>query len=603
MRCKPGEQACLRSERGTTLIIFMVVLAVLATIAMGAIRISNLNYRTSSAYKKQKQVFYSSEMGLNAAINDIITQYNALTPYTQSADYAGADASGYMTVANYHGYQVKYKVTNPLAAFLYQTISGVETINNFAHTYDIIATSTSLTDKSSKTMNERVYILETPLVQYYVFYGGSGNAADLEIYPGSLMNSWGRIHSNGNIYVGGDSGPFNLRNYDTNNNLAPHEMAAAGGIFINRKNNGAAPAGGGAVIKTTNTTTLFAPTLQMAANITTAAQAAPFNNFVLVKQPVLVAPSQTMFLRGGFYETRAGNPQTAGIDGIQIIGTGGLAGGTKVYVALPAYTDVTALVNTGKVASGAAAAGVTLPIISETTNAFCDDRQNKNVDTTNIDLHELGLWYKDYLTDKGLALGTGGMLVYTSRSPVAPSPWPNTGANLQAIRLMKLNAGAAGTIASNTTLATDNPMYIQGDFNTVTTKGVALVSDAINLLSNAFAGRTCAAMPGAAATSTTYYAAMFSGNVPTPAGGGTYSGGLENYPRYHENWTGTVTITGSFINLWSSAQSTGAWPGTGGTHYNPPTRAYGWDVRFANSTFWPPFIPSIYSVQLVSYLG
>ena len=54
-------------------------------------------------------------------------------------------------------------------------------------------------------------------------------------------------------------------------------------------------------------------------------------------------------------------------------------------------------------------------------------------------------------------------------------------------------------------------------------------------------------LPGAVETS--YNIAFVTGNVPTPEGGGTYSGGFENLPRFHENWSGKkAKIRGSFIN-------------------------------------------------------
>nr|MBC8287249.1 hypothetical protein [Nitrospinota bacterium] len=132
------------------------------------------------------------------------------------------------------------------------------------------------------------------------------------------------------------------------------------------------------------------------------------------------------------------------------------------------------------------------------------------------------------------------------------------------------------------------------------TKGVAIISDALNILSNSFTGRTsCSSKTNASAT--TLNAAFFGGNVPTPAGGGTYSGGLENYPRFQENWSGIdCTIRGSFINLWTSSQATENWGKS--NVYNPPGRAWGWDVRFQDPDFWPPFIPSIFSVERVGFL-
>jgi len=192
------------------------------------------------------------------------------------------------------------------------------------------------------------------------------------------------------------------------------------------------------------------------------------------------------------------------------------------------------------------------------------------------------------------------MLIYTSRSPTGTIPYPNDDARFEGIRLISMG-GSPAQLWDETTVATDNPIYIQGDFNKLNTKGVALVADAINILSNAFATKACnSGLTNA--TETTVNAALFGGNVPTPNGGGTYSGGLENYPRFHEKWSSiNCNILGSFINLWTSFQGDGTWV-YGGNRYKAPGRNWGWDVRFEDPSFWPPFIPSIFSVERVGFL-
>ena len=74
---------------------------------------------------------------------------------------------------------------------------------------------------------------------------------------------------------------------------------------------------------------------------------------------------------------------------------------------------------------------------------------------------------------------------------------------------------------------------------------------------------------------TTVNAAIMAGNKDTV--GTQYSGGVENFMRFLETWSGkTLTYAGSLTCLWQSQQATGNWPGTG-TVYNPPTR--NWAVR------------------------
>ena len=61
-------------------------------------------------------------------------------------------------------------------------------------------------------------------------------------------------------------------------------------------------------------------------------------------------------------------------------------------------------------------------------------------------------------------------------------------------------------------------------------------------------------------------------------------------------------ILGSFVNLWTSVQAKSEWCPAGGDCYSAPTRNWGWDVRFQDPDFWPPFIPSVFSVERVGFL-
>jgi hypothetical protein len=605
-----------RQERGSTLVVYMFVLAAMAAVAIASLQTITLNLETAHSHKKGKNAFYSAEVGLDLAVNDIISDFENLIPYTESADDSAADSDGYINVANYRNYAVKYKITNPLEPYLYQTVVGNTIIYHYAYTYDIEAQSTSNQDSSRETVNEQIRILETPLVQYYVFYGQEGNSADMELFPGPDMNSWGRIHSNGDIYIGSSSNnTIRLRNYDDDGNLSPHSMTAAGNIYTYEKHDHDDYTNT-VEVKTVGTGTTFTPTETVTGAINSSNESTEesrFGNYVLVNEEPYTTPDKDLFKRNAFYEQRSLDPQKNTIDGITIIGTGGLgAGNIEVTVSRPNSTDVTALILAGEFSTGNPVPDLPMPIIRETDNAFQDCREgDRDVDTTDIDLYALGLWYEAYLADQGLELAGDGILIYTSRSPDAT--FTNNGSDLEAIRLITMDATSSPQLVDETTLATDNPVYIHGDFNTIDTHGVALIGDAMNILSNILTTKPCGISWSTlynnyGASTTTVYAALFAGHVPTSADGSVYSGGLHTYPRLHEDWTQrswnptrTLNIIGSFINLWDSDQADGVWC-IGGDCYSGPQRNWGWDVRFQDPGFWPPFIPSIFSVERVGFL-
>ena len=71
-----------------------------------------------------------------------------------------------------------------------------------------------------------------------------------------------------------------------------------------------------------------------------------------------------------------------------------------------------------------------------------------------------------------------------------------------------------------------------------------------------------------------------------------YNGGLENYPRFHENWNGAVTYTyrGSFVSLNKPRHVNGAWV-YGGMVYTAPVRNWNYDVSFNAAQNLPPITP------------
>lgn len=177
------------------------------------------------------------------------------------------------------------------------------------------------------------------------------------------------------------------------------------------------------------------------------------------------------------------------------------------------------------------------------------------------------------------------------------------------------------------TIATDQAMYVLGNFNRGTAGGgpmrqpASLIGDSINVLSQNYWSSGCTTsglcrdaqstrnLDDAArlATATWINAAFLGGVDTTGANSGTqttYNGGLENYPRFHERWTGiTLTYQGSFVSLGTPTHVNGAWLGTGtGYHiYDPPTRAWNFDAAFNNAANLPPLTPTFVYVQQVLF--
>jgi hypothetical protein len=163
--------------------------------------------------------------------------------------------------------------------------------------------------------------------------------------------------------------------------------------------------------------------------------------------------------------------------------------------------------------------------------------------------------------------------------------------------------------SSGLTIVSNNPVYIQGDFNTggtgpavpsnvvgsyidpvnppkpqvtgYTRAPCSILADAVNITS---AGWTGAGGAPDASANTTINTAIVSGIVPTsPVGGdGAYSGGAENFPRFLEDWTNsnkTLTYYGSMVELFKSNQSVGKWTSNTSVYW-PPVRRWFFDSNF-----------------------
>jgi hypothetical protein len=90
---------------------------------------------------------------------------------------------------------------------------------------------------------------------------------------------------------------------------------------------------------------------------------------------------------------------------------------------------------------------------------------------------------------------------------------------------------------------------------------------------------------------TTINAAFLGGSdIMAMTSGNNYSGGLHNYPRFHENWKGALNYRGSFVSLGAPLQVSGTWDQT---VYSPPTRNWDYDTDFNDVANLPPLTPNM----------
>jgi hypothetical protein len=196
------------------------------------------------------------------------------------------------------------------------------------------------------------------------------------------------------------------------------------------------------------------------------------------------------------------------------------------------------------------------------------------------------------------------------------------------------------TLPAPLTIATEQAIYAQGDYNTLDDQASALMGDTIAVLSNACTNAdriiSCGDLKDASgnpvkgtyaslganatytgavdslpvATPTTIRAAFLSRTdqtdlTSTPI---RYSGGLNNYIRMLERWENVpLTYIGSFISLGTPTEFNGRYKygisGTGGNlvdrsqtnyyYYYPPIRNFSFDTNFNIANQLPPLTPKV----------
>lgn len=210
----------------------------------------------------------------------------------------------------------------------------------------------------------------------------------------------------------------------------------------------------------------------------------------------------------------------------------------------------------------------------------------------------------------------------------------NSGGGNVPVRLVPNSDGTSGGF----TVASENPVYIQGDYNSYSGDrtwnnpsssepdhaAAAVIADTVTLLSNQWldAGVTGSSIRSGSllyptdatryrpAVTTYYRVAIAAGktiNFPHPPGrySTTYfgtDGGLHNFLRFLEDWSNdTLYYKGSLVSLFYSTYNTGTFKCCNYVVYEPPTRNYRFDQLFTQPQNLPPGTPMFRDINNLSY--
>jgi hypothetical protein len=259
----------------------------------------------------------------------------------------------------------------------------------------------------------------------------------------------------------------------------------------------------------------------------------------------------------------------------------------------------------------------------------------------NVDMRGLLGCASSLMGGKALDDDTEGGLVWflTVKGPDSnPTPPASNDYGVRIYNGQDLSSPVSGIAIKGLSVVSDQAVYIRGDYNcgSSTTcnngnddddirKPAAVMADTINVLSNnwplddsfsnsrissgsSFGNEPTAGRP---ASPTTIDAAFLAGIDITGVvnrggqnqGYATAGGGLNNYPRFHEDWSNgfngsnriDFTYQGSMVSLGAPRKVNGRWCGSGSTAncniYNPPNRLWRYDPLFNNAANLPPLSP------------
>ncbi|RMD69192.1 MAG: hypothetical protein D6822_05780, partial [Cyanobacteria bacterium J149] len=316
---------------------------------------------------------------------------------------------------------------------------------------------------------------------------------------------------------------------------------------------------------------------------------------------------------------------------------------------------------------------------------FYNEREDRDMRLLQINFQSLAIWNRDgvYLDTGNVLKETKGQnLIYVTASPDSSAPegsfqrlglaakdttedgivihatidknsYPYTKekspygfAVVKGQQLFGLGTTTNNPDPTGITFATDQAVYVQGDYNLrpqdyhtdasssmsspntsyITRRAnyqpASFLADSFQPLSNAclttditinhFTGVNCdvdgtdgdilnddKVLP----THTEFNAATLAGTDITnkyPSGSG-YNGGLENYPRFLENWSQIEwRYQGSFVSLSTPNEVSGRWGQR--NVYSPPLRPWDYDLAFNDAKNLPPLTPRFSAMKQESFI-
>ena len=535
----------LQSEKGFAALIALIMVGMLTLIGIAALSTSDDEVTITGNELQETRAFYSAEAGLEIATAQLETAFDstngppAILPVGSTKDINNCMVN-YTTTDN--GAPVTEKVTSG-------TMSG---LNAFIKSYTVSSTSISHTDNAKVTISQNFEAIMVPIFQWAVFFND-----EMWAQPVFDLSVDGRVHVNEDMYIQ-NTGKGKAMSFldkvtcggDINHGF-PGGASSNGDVqFTDPSGNLVSMQQGSSWIDAGNKNWYDTAMTLWRGNV----QDQSFG------QEKLNLPISNSADPHKIIERSTGNS-----DSYQNKATFQIIDGVPLAKIGTVWQDVSAMLPAGT-------------ITSDGSKDFYDGHESKNVQNTQIDVG---------LLKTSKYFPPNGILYVSDHGTV-------NGSNLNGTSLVN-----GAELGAPLTVVSENPLYIQGDYNTVNKQPASTISDAVTFLSNNWdPALSKDKYSNRKASPTTVNVSVVTGDI-TPTSK-NYGGGLENLPRFLEHWGGeTFSLRGSMVQMWRSQQALGEWRYTNGKnpYYSAPTRDWGFDLDLNDMSKLPPGTPLVRSFQ------
>lgn len=591
-----------QNQKGIALFSVISAIAVLFVLLSVYQTITKIELSSNYSSIASKLGFFAGEAGLNIRAEEIRQKflgYNRPTGTSPSEDNpcSGSNNGSGDFICKTHEIQnskhiaqsyVIEEANNPVILSI-PTGERYQGLNAQEYQYSAISKGLGPENQVESILELKFKSRLVPLFQFAAFYN-----KDLEILPGPSMTLEGPVHTNGQLYL------------DTGNQLRiDGQVTAAKEIYRGRKNDSSCQSRNVQIRDPNSYRTLVNPCSSR--TLITSSMTTNWNGMIQQNVPTVEVPSVDMLLptASSVYWSKADVRLVLKLLANNSVDTSKSSIGVEV-------TEVNGSINTTGTTSLAACTGSIGESPSGSNNGkavqntatFYNNREAKYIRMLEIDLRNfLDCLRTTSFFGKGLSLTDdteGGLVFYfTVSGPQSNSPSSGYGIRIRNAAEIRTRSGLGGTI-KGLTIVSDQAIYTMGHYNSTNKKPAAILADSYNILSTNWGtndNKSTQNLSNRTAAHTTVNTALLAGtdttgNVEGNGGqGGAYNGGLENYPRFHENWTGrTLTYYGSFVSLSKPLRSSGNWL-YGNPQYEAPNRDWHYDTSFNDAANLPPITP------------